>query len=124
MADIMNRSLRLNKLSPAVGLEPGTARFSRPELNLLAYRGFSTSINKSRLTGIAALLISSFSHMHFQATLRKYYIDKNTIYTNCEDAQSDWTLVWSHFPQANILGKQNNSQNVAVYCEGCIECVS
>ena len=117
MADIMKRSLRLNKLSPPVGLEPGTARFSRPELNLLAYRGSSTSINKSRLTGIAALLISSFSHMHFQATLRKYYIDKILYILTA-------TLVWSHFPQANILGKQNNSQNVAVYCEGYIECVS
>ena len=33
-------------------------------------------------------------------------------HTNCDDARTghDQSLVWSYFPQVNILGKQNESQ--------------
>ena len=33
-------------------------------------------------------------------------------HTNCDDAQTDQSLFWSYFPQMNISGKQNQSQNV------------
>ena len=30
--------------------------------------------------------------------------------TNCDDVQTDHSLVWSYFPQINVSGKQNQSQ--------------
>ena len=33
-------------------------------------------------------------------------------HTNCDDAQTDQSLVWSKFPQINVSGKQNQSQKV------------
>ena len=31
-------------------------------------------------------------------------------FTNCDNAQTDQSLVWSYFPQINVSGKQNQSQ--------------
>ena len=33
---------------------------------------------------------------------------------NCDDVQTDQSLVWSNFPQINVSGKQNQSQK---HCE-------
>ena len=30
-------------------------------------------------------------------------------HANCNDAQTDQSLLWSYFPQVNVLGKQNKS---------------
>ena len=34
----------------------------------------------------------------------------NKYHTNCDDAQTDQSLVWSYFPQINVSGKQIRSQ--------------
>ena len=31
-------------------------------------------------------------------------------HTNCDDAQTDQSLVWQYRPQVNVSGKQNQSQ--------------
>ena len=31
-------------------------------------------------------------------------------HTNCDDAQTDQSLVWRYFPQINVSGKQNQPQ--------------
>ena len=31
-------------------------------------------------------------------------------HTNCDDAQTDQSLVWSYVPLINVLGKQSQSQ--------------
>ena len=31
-------------------------------------------------------------------------------HTNCDDAQTDQSLVWPYFPQINVSGKQNQSE--------------
>ena len=37
-------------------------------------------------------------------------------HTNCDDAQTDQSLVWSYFPQVKVIGKQNKSQKTLL-CE-------
>ena len=99
----MKGGLQLNQLSLSVGLKPGTAR---PALNLLSSQGSSTSNNEGCL-GCSDYFL--FTHAFFK---RRQRFTKLMYHTNCDDAQTDQSLVWQYFPQINVSGKQNQSQTL------------
>ena len=65
------------------------------------------------------LLRNPFRTCIFQAMPKIYCIN---VAHNCEDAQTEWSLVWSHYLQVHSLGNKINHKNIAVWSKGCIEC--
>ena len=48
--------------------------------------------------------------MHLSSDAKDLLYTSEMYHTNCDDAQTDQSLVWTYFPQINVSGKQNQSQ--------------